>query len=337
MAYYHFEMLGLGYAAYLTFRDFCQSAFPGIADQTIAKMVARHRHPLLPARRRAAQAGRARHRARPRRRDPARGGSRARRCWRRSPGARRSGLARGVRGGQGAVVLVLDRGRATPTSTAPGSTTCGCRSTPCAATSRSCGPARTSPVRWTRSGPSASGSFSEYRELLDRPTRPRGLHRRCCELARTVYPFVENHNFYVEHWHHSIFWNKVREFGARARRGRLPRGRRGHLLPAPLRDPRRALRPAAPAGRPARRRAAPATGRPRSPSASEIMERCAVVRRRPRSAWSAERHRAVHGDAVRGITTDTVRPVARTAARDRRRAARDSRRSPGDGRGARPA
>jgi pyruvate,water dikinase len=33
-------------------------------------------------------------------------------------------------------------------------------------------------------------------------------------LARTVYPYVENHNFYVEHWHHSIFWNKVRELGA---------------------------------------------------------------------------------------------------------------------------
>jgi len=40
MAYYHFEMLGLGYAAYLTFRDFCRQAFPGISDQTIAKMVA---------------------------------------------------------------------------------------------------------------------------------------------------------------------------------------------------------------------------------------------------------------------------------------------------------
>jgi pyruvate,water dikinase len=29
-----------------------------------------------------------------------------------------------------------------------------------------------------------------------------------------VFPFVENHNFYVEHWHHSIFFNKVRELGA---------------------------------------------------------------------------------------------------------------------------
>jgi len=32
-------------------------------------------------------------------------------------------------------------------------------------------------------------------------------------LARKVAPYVEEHNFYVEHWHHTIFWNKVREFG----------------------------------------------------------------------------------------------------------------------------
>lgn len=33
-------------------------------------------------------------------------------------------------------------------------------------------------------------------------------------LARTVFPYVESHNFYVEHWYHTLFWNKVREFGA---------------------------------------------------------------------------------------------------------------------------
>ena len=33
-------------------------------------------------------------------------------------------------------------------------------------------------------------------------------------LARTVFPFVENHNFYIDHWYFTIFWNKVREFGA---------------------------------------------------------------------------------------------------------------------------
>jgi pyruvate,water dikinase len=30
-------------------------------------------------------------------------------------------------------------------------------------------------------------------------------------LSQTVFPYVENHLFYVEHWFHSIFWNKVRE------------------------------------------------------------------------------------------------------------------------------
>lgn len=32
-------------------------------------------------------------------------------------------------------------------------------------------------------------------------------------LARKVFPYVEEHNFYVEHWHHTIFWNKMREIG----------------------------------------------------------------------------------------------------------------------------
>lgn len=36
---YHFEFLNLGYAAYVTFADFCRKAFPGIEDSTITKMV----------------------------------------------------------------------------------------------------------------------------------------------------------------------------------------------------------------------------------------------------------------------------------------------------------
>jgi pyruvate, water dikinase len=30
-------------------------------------------------------------------------------------------------------------------------------------------------------------------------------------LARTVYPYVENHNFYIEHWTMGIFWRKARQ------------------------------------------------------------------------------------------------------------------------------
>jgi pyruvate,water dikinase len=37
---YHFEMLGLGYGAYLVFFQQCKEAFPEIEDQTIARMVA---------------------------------------------------------------------------------------------------------------------------------------------------------------------------------------------------------------------------------------------------------------------------------------------------------
>ena len=37
---HHFEMLMLGYGAYVTFFNFCKQAFPEIADQTVARMVA---------------------------------------------------------------------------------------------------------------------------------------------------------------------------------------------------------------------------------------------------------------------------------------------------------
>ncbi|GEP39428.1 hypothetical protein NPS01_30910 [Nocardioides psychrotolerans] len=53
---------------------------------------------------------------------------------------------------------------------------------------------------------------SEYRELLasdeDRETFDAKLG-----LSRTVFPYVENHNFYVEHWAHSVIWRKMRELG----------------------------------------------------------------------------------------------------------------------------
>jgi pyruvate,water dikinase len=53
----------------------------------------------------------------------------------------------------------------------------------------------------------------EYRALL-----PEGDARNAFEealgLARTVFPYVENHNFYVEHWFNTIWWNKCRDFGA---------------------------------------------------------------------------------------------------------------------------
>ncbi|MFQ5661290.1 MAG: PEP-utilizing enzyme [Gammaproteobacteria bacterium] len=32
-------------------------------------------------------------------------------------------------------------------------------------------------------------------------------------LARIAFPYIEDHAFYIDHWHHNVFWNKMREFG----------------------------------------------------------------------------------------------------------------------------
>ena len=33
-------------------------------------------------------------------------------------------------------------------------------------------------------------------------------------LAHRVFPYVEGHKFYCEHWYTNLFFNKIREFGA---------------------------------------------------------------------------------------------------------------------------
>ncbi|MGH8931212.1 MAG: PEP-utilizing enzyme [Egibacteraceae bacterium] len=55
---------------------------------------------------------------------------------------------------------------------------------------------------------------TEYRELLETDDDRQAFDQNI-GLARTVAPYIEDHNFYVEHWFHTIFWNKVREFGDR--------------------------------------------------------------------------------------------------------------------------
>ena len=52
----------------------------------------------------------------------------------------------------------------------------------------------------------------EYRALLTE--QERHAFDRQLALARTVFPHIEDHNFYIDHWSHTVLWNKVREFGA---------------------------------------------------------------------------------------------------------------------------
>ncbi len=53
---------------------------------------------------------------------------------------------------------------------------------------------------------------AEYRELLD--TDSQAAFDGKLGLARTVFPYVENHNFYIEHWSMGVFWRKMRELAA---------------------------------------------------------------------------------------------------------------------------
>ena len=52
----------------------------------------------------------------------------------------------------------------------------------------------------------------EYRSFLS--GEELGLFDAKRGLAATAYPYVENHNFYIEHWTMGVFWRKVRDLSA---------------------------------------------------------------------------------------------------------------------------
>jgi len=51
---------------------------------------------------------------------------------------------------------------------------------------------------------------TEYEELLA-TEEDRSTFRQLLTVSQRVFPYVEGHLFYVEHWFHSVFWKKVRE------------------------------------------------------------------------------------------------------------------------------
>jgi pyruvate,water dikinase len=206
----HFEMLGLGYGAYVTFGDFCRTAFPDIRDQTIAQMVAgidilmfRPDDELKQLAQLAVELGVG---------EPIKAGGDAEvvlaaiggldggDAWLKAlQDAREPWFWFATGAGMnhfdpawnddltfplgliGSYVEKLERGE------------------------RLERPLETVEVERDR-------VTAEYRELL--PTdRDRQAFDDLVALARMVYPFVENHNFYCEHQHHTRLWNKVRELG----------------------------------------------------------------------------------------------------------------------------
>lgn len=51
-----------------------------------------------------------------------------------------------------------------------------------------------------------------YRDLLTTDA-DRGAFDQMIQLAHRVFPYVEGHKFYCEHWYTNLFFNKIREFG----------------------------------------------------------------------------------------------------------------------------
>jgi pyruvate,water dikinase len=204
MGSYHFEMLNLGYGAYLTFREFCQQAFPGIPDRTVARMVAGIDILLF------------------------------------RPDDEVRKLAK----------LAIDLGLSDTVLSSSDDDLVAAMSDEWRAAldgakdpwfwyATGAGYTHTDRA-WIDDMRLPLNALRGYvQKLLDGDVIERPLDQIIQEreritgeyrallggeddrvafdglvnLARTVYPYVENHNFYVEHWHHSIFWSKVRELG----------------------------------------------------------------------------------------------------------------------------
>lgn len=207
---YHFEMLNLSYLAYLTFFDFCKQSFPDINPQTIAKMVAGAEVILF------------------------------------RPEEELGRLAELGVALQLADLLALDiapedlfdklrqsaQGREWMEAL-------GTIKDPWFYLSSGTGMAHTHPswiddlriplshvrtyIKRLKNGenikrPLAKISaerdrlVAEYQALLPSDAQRAAFQQRYA-LVRKTYPYAENHMFFVEHWHHTIFWNKIREFG----------------------------------------------------------------------------------------------------------------------------
>jgi pyruvate, water dikinase len=205
---YHFEMLNLGYGAYLTFREFCQGAFPGITDRTISQMVCGIDNLLL-----------------------------------RPDDEVRKLAALAVETNLADIVLAHedpDEMLAAMAKAEGGSKWLAAfeaAKEPWFHFSTGVGYDHTDPV-WIddlrlplmalRNYVTALGRgedirrpkkallkkraevTAEYRALLTND-QDRATFDGIVALTCKVFPFVEDHNFYVEHWHHTIFWSKVRE------------------------------------------------------------------------------------------------------------------------------
>ena len=210
--HYHFELLVLGYGAYLNLFQFCQQAFPGIGEQTVANLAAgadillfRPDDEVKKLAHKALELGIA---------DRFRTDEKPERVVER--------LADDARGAEWVAALEAAKDPWFHYSTGTGlyhheRSWIDDLGVPFAAL--------TGYIARLERGETIdrpTGDIlerrdrlaNEYRGLLS-SAEDRAAFDQNVELARMVAPYIENHNFYIEHRHHTHFWNKMRDIGDR--------------------------------------------------------------------------------------------------------------------------
>lgn len=206
---YHFEMLNLGYGAYVTFFDFCKGAFPAIADQSISRMVAgieviafRPDDELRGLAKLAMELGIE---------EDLLGDVG-------DPAGTLAAIAGRPEGGRWLEALESAKDPWFNYSTGYGfyhdeGSWIDDLSVPLEGVARYIrqlldGEAIERPLERLRQ--ERDELVDEYRALLS--AEEVAQFDQLLGLSRTVFPFIEEHNFYVEHWAHTVFWSKMREF-----------------------------------------------------------------------------------------------------------------------------
>jgi pyruvate,water dikinase len=211
MWHHHFEFLLLGYGAYLTFFNFCKKAFPEITDQTIARMVAgieaeifRPDEELRRLARRAVELGVEGH---------FRDGVPAAEVI--------ASLERaGPLGQEWLQELQLSRDPWFNINVGDGFYHYHRSWNDDLSMPFACLPGY---INRLKAGETLERPYDklqaerrqlieDYRELLTTDDE-RAAYDQMITLAHRVFPYVEGHKFYCEHWYTNLFFNKIREFG----------------------------------------------------------------------------------------------------------------------------
>jgi pyruvate,water dikinase len=212
MWHHHFEFLLLGYGAYMVFFDFCKKAFPEITDQTIARMVAgfeaeifRPDEEVKRLARRAVELGVDGKFANGTKPDDVLAsleqmGGAGKEWLRELETSRNPWFNVNVGDGFYHYHRSWNDDLSLPFSALPGY------------------------IERVRAGDKLERPIGQlvkerqdlidgYRDLLSTDAE-REAYDQMITLACRVFPYVEGHKFYCEHWYTNLFFNKIREFGA---------------------------------------------------------------------------------------------------------------------------